>query len=94
MAVSCDQGGGEVSGSIARTGGLPELGRISYCAYIIHVAVNLFCHRLLLHANPSIADWRGVGVSVLALVLTFAIAQASWTFFEGPLLRLGHSFKY
>ena len=29
-----------------------------------------------------------------ALILTISLASLSWIFFEKPLVRLGHSFKY
>jgi peptidoglycan/LPS O-acetylase OafA/YrhL len=81
-------------GAVARTTWLRELGRVSYCVYIIHVAVSMFCHRLLLHADPSIANLQAVGVSLFAFALTLVLAQLSWRFFEEPLLRRGHTIKY
>jgi peptidoglycan/LPS O-acetylase OafA/YrhL len=31
---------------------------------------------------------------LVAAVLTIAIASVSWTFFEKPLLKMGHAVKY
>ena len=79
---------------LARMRWLRELGRVSYCVYIIHLAVDVICHSLLRHASPSTTDWRGAAVTVFAAFMTIAIAAISWRIFEGPLVRLGHSFQY
>jgi peptidoglycan/LPS O-acetylase OafA/YrhL len=84
-------------GSIAavmRWGWLRGLGRISYCVYLIHLTMNHLAHRLILHGEPEIFDLRGVGVTLLALVATLAIAIASWKYFEEPLVRKGHRYSY
>jgi peptidoglycan/LPS O-acetylase OafA/YrhL len=79
---------------VARWGWLRELGRISYCVYIIHLVVNVIFHSLLRRASPETSDWRGAAATVLSAVVTVGIAWLSWKFFEGPLVRLGHSFRY
>jgi peptidoglycan/LPS O-acetylase OafA/YrhL len=78
----------------ARIRWLRELGRVSYCVYIIHLAVNVVFHAVLRRAPASTTDWRGVFVTVFAAIATYLIAWASWTLFEGPLVRYGHKFKY
>jgi peptidoglycan/LPS O-acetylase OafA/YrhL len=79
---------------VARMAWLRELGRVSYCVYIIHLAVNVVCHSLLRRAAPATSDLRGAAVTVLSAVVTFGIAWFSWKILEGPLVRLGRSFKY
>jgi peptidoglycan/LPS O-acetylase OafA/YrhL len=79
---------------LARMAWLRELGRVSYCVYIIHLAVNVACHTLLRRASPATSDWRGGAVTLFSALATFGIAWISWRIFEGPLVRLGHSFKY
>jgi peptidoglycan/LPS O-acetylase OafA/YrhL len=79
---------------LARMAWLRELGRVSYCIYIIHLAVNVIFHSLLRRASPATSDWRGVAVTLLAALATYGIAWCSWKIFEGPLVRLGHSSKY
>jgi peptidoglycan/LPS O-acetylase OafA/YrhL len=73
---------------------LVELGRLSYCLYVIHVAVNLLCHEVLLRATPRFLDWKSAGVTILAALLTYGLAKLSWIFFEQPLLRRGHAYQY
>ena len=77
-----------------RLGFLREIGGVSYCIYIIHMAVFLFCHQILLHALPVVTDGRAAAVTFLAAFTTYAIAKLSWRFFEQPLLRRGHAFQY
>jgi len=85
---------GDLIARIARMRWLRELGRVSYCMYIIHLVVNVILHSLLRRASPGTADWRGACVTILAALTTYAIALFSWKYFEGPLLRVGHAFKY
>ena len=79
---------------VARMSPLRQLGRISYCVYIIHIAVNVICHSLLRHAAPATTDGRGAAVTVFAACVTIGVAWISWSVLEGPLVRFGHSFKY
>jgi peptidoglycan/LPS O-acetylase OafA/YrhL len=79
---------------LARMAWLRELGRVSYCVYIIHLAVNVICHSLLRRASPATSDWRGVATTLFAASATYGIAWCSGKLFEGPLVRLGHSYKY
>jgi peptidoglycan/LPS O-acetylase OafA/YrhL len=77
-----------------RLGFLRDIGGVSYCIYIIHTAVFLFCHQILLHTLPVVTDGKAAAVTFLAAFLTYAIAKLSWRFFEQPLLRRGHAFPY
>ena len=79
---------------LARMRWLRELGRVSYCAYIIHLVVNVICHSFLRHAPPATTDLRGAAVTLFAAFATYAIAWISWKVLEGPLMKVGHSFKY
>lgn len=79
---------------LTRVSWLRELGVVSYCVYIIHIAVNVALHALLLRKAPSISTGRGAIVTVLAALTTYGIAKLSWILLEGPLQRYGHTFKY
>lgn len=73
---------------------LRELGRVSYCVYIIHVAVNWAAHKYVRGDLPRFDSLSSIAVTFLALGVTLLIAELSWRFFEHPLIRLGHRYKY
>ena len=80
--------------AISRLGFLRDLGRISYCVYIIHAAVYLLTIQVFLHDMPKVTNLRSTAVTLLAAAITYTIAKVSWRFLEEPLLRRGHAFKY
>lgn len=73
---------------------LREMGKVSYCMYLIHLAVLAGCHALLLRSAPSITTVPALATTVPAFVLTYGLAKLSWVFYEGPLLKLGHRYSY
>jgi peptidoglycan/LPS O-acetylase OafA/YrhL len=79
---------------IMRWGALRSLGTVSYCVYVIHTAVNVYAHKLVLGATPQIYNVQGVAVTLLALGLTLGAAAVSWRYFEKPLIRRGHGYTY
>jgi len=85
---------GGIWAAVCRWRFLAEMGRISYCFYVTHAAVNLFTHLLILHQEPRFADAPSIAVTIVAAVLAYGIARLSWTFFEYPLQRRGHSYQY
>jgi peptidoglycan/LPS O-acetylase OafA/YrhL len=85
--------GGPIA-SFTRMSWLHELGRVSYCLYVIHQAVNLFCHSIFWPTLDGTVGWKVLAIPTVAIVLCYAIARLSWTYFEQPLLRRGHTFTY
>jgi len=85
---------GSFVAAVMRWRWLRHLGVISYCVYILHDAFNQIAHRLLLHSEPQLNDFRGVVVTLLAIALTVALAALSWRYFEGPLIRHGHRYSF
>jgi peptidoglycan/LPS O-acetylase OafA/YrhL len=81
-------------GRMLRWKALSWLGMISYCVYLIHFAINEAASRWLLHTAPQVYNLRGVGATILALVITLAIASVSWRYIESPLIQRGHSHSY
>jgi peptidoglycan/LPS O-acetylase OafA/YrhL len=73
---------------------LGQLGTISYGLYVIHYTFNQLAHQFLLHASPQINGLRGVGVTLMALFVSLAVATASWRYFERPLVRRGHHYSF
>jgi peptidoglycan/LPS O-acetylase OafA/YrhL len=73
---------------------LREMGRISYCAYLIHFALSALLHAIILKQRPTLDSIAGVGLCICAFLLTIGLAELSMKYFEGPMLRLGHRFRY
>jgi peptidoglycan/LPS O-acetylase OafA/YrhL len=81
-------------GRIFRWRPLRELGKISYCVYIIHQAVSWILFRSILHTEPRFDGWPAIGMSVLSFAATVLIAELSWRYFESPLIHRGHRYTY
>ncbi|MGN6436116.1 MAG: acyltransferase family protein [Agriterribacter sp.] len=74
---------------------LLEVGKLSYFIYLFHQLINGIFHLVFLsHNKPVLDDSWAVAVSCLALFVTYILAKCSFRFFEGPLIKLGHAFKY
>ena len=73
---------------------LRYIGGISYCVYIVHLTIDQWAFHLLLGSGPQTNDLQGVGVTLLALLLTWGVAATSWKYLEGPAIRRGHQFVY
>jgi peptidoglycan/LPS O-acetylase OafA/YrhL len=85
------------SGVIGRIMRLPFLrlsGTLSYCIYLIHVAMVEIAHRLMCHDVPRLDSWKGLFATLFAALATWLIAGLSWRYFEKPLLRRGHRYSY
>jgi peptidoglycan/LPS O-acetylase OafA/YrhL len=79
---------------IMRWGWLTELGTISYGVYLFHVGIYAFClWRLTGHGWPpqSLQECRA---TVLAFSITIFAAMLSWHYFEKPIVRWGHKWRY
>jgi peptidoglycan/LPS O-acetylase OafA/YrhL len=64
---------------------LMQLGAIAYCTYLIHVTLIEACSRAL--GVQLLGDLAGIS-------LTLLVAKLSLKFFEGPLIRQGHAYRY
>jgi peptidoglycan/LPS O-acetylase OafA/YrhL len=73
---------------------LRELGRVSYCVYIIHQTVDWAVHKYVRGDLPRFDSVGSIAVTLLALGVTLFIAELSWRFFEHPLIQRGHHYKY
>lgn len=78
----------------ARWRWLRELGRVSYCVYLIHFAVLYVGFGLVFRAIPHINDLKSIALAILCALIAYAIGVVSWHYFESPMLRVGHSFSY
>jgi peptidoglycan/LPS O-acetylase OafA/YrhL len=81
-------------GRVLRFPSLVWVGQVSYGIYLIHQPVSGLLHGWLRHAPPELRAPSDAGVTLLALCLTLLLAALSHRFFEGPILRFGHRFRY
>lgn len=79
---------------ILRLRWLRYVGGISYCVYIVHLTINQWAFALLLHYPPELNDLGGVGVTLLSVLLTWAVAATSWRYLESPAIQRGHQYVY
>lgn len=70
------------------------LGSIAYGAYLLHQLIQGVLFSLFRGSPPLILSFQDFALSVLALAFTFAVCYMSWTYFEKPLVQLGHSLRY
>ena len=73
---------------------LQWLASISYGVYLLHVTILEICLILLRGRTDGIRNIGDLGCVVLAIVLTLVICAASSTYFERPMLKRGHTFRY
>jgi len=74
---------------------LRVLGMLAYGLYLFHQSVNGIVHGIFLNQVPAFRRPVDAVAAVIAFVLTFLLAYLSWTYFEKPLVGLGHRFaKY
>jgi peptidoglycan/LPS O-acetylase OafA/YrhL len=73
---------------------LRQVGKISYCAYLIHCGVLWSVLHFGFHAVAGAGLRTDIPAAAISFVLTFGISILSWNYFEAPLQRLGHSFTY
>jgi peptidoglycan/LPS O-acetylase OafA/YrhL len=71
-----------------------QVGKVSYCAYLIHCGVFWLVLHFGFHAVAGAGLRTDIPAAVISFILTIAISTLSWNYFEAPLQRLGHSFTY
>jgi peptidoglycan/LPS O-acetylase OafA/YrhL len=76
---------------ILRLRALQELGILAYGVYLFHEPVRMICNG---DRPPQFATLSAYSTVLLAFVLTIVLAKISWHFFEKPIIRIGHRFKY
>jgi peptidoglycan/LPS O-acetylase OafA/YrhL len=73
---------------------LRKLGDIAFGVYLLHVPIAGLLHLWIYDAVPKIETPAQFGVTLAAFVLTIIVARASFVFFEKPIIRFGHRFKF
>jgi peptidoglycan/LPS O-acetylase OafA/YrhL len=79
---------------LSRAAWLRELGRVSYCMYLIHRPVQIGLSMLIMHRPPALFNFVDIAVLIGGLALTYGIARVSWVLLEHPLLTIGHRWSY
>lgn len=70
------------------------LGSIAYGTYLLHQLIQGLFFSLFRGSPPLILSFQDFLLSVLALALTLGVCYMSWTYFERPLVQLGHALRY
>lgn len=73
---------------------LTKLGILAYGVYLFHQVVLGLCFGYLVGKEPGIANGRDGVVTLLAFILTLALAILSWIYIEKPLIKRGHVSRY
>jgi len=85
---------GKPSAAFMRWAWLRQIGKISYCVYLTHWGVFWAVLTFGFHTKAGVDVTVDLLAGVLALFLTLAISEFSWTYFEGPLVKHSHRYSY
>ncbi len=81
---------GAPEGARFRGSALKFFGSISYGLYLIHQPIAGILHAAILNGYPDISTPAQLAVTVGAAGVSILIAYLSWTYFERPLIAIGH----
>jgi len=73
---------------------LMATGIIAYGTYLLHQGVLGLYYGFARGRTPTIQNLSDLGLTVIALVTTLVLAKVSWVYFEKPLVRRAHKYKY
>ena len=74
---------------------LVYIGKLSYFVYLFHQLINGLLHLVVLkQLKPMILGYSSIWMTLLALVITFVLAEISFRYFESPIIRFSHRFRY
>jgi peptidoglycan/LPS O-acetylase OafA/YrhL len=73
---------------------LQHFGLIAYGMFLMHMAVNSLAHGIILGKEAQIKNFTDAAVTGVGFIVTWVLAVLSWKFFEQPIIRWGHSFRY
>jgi peptidoglycan/LPS O-acetylase OafA/YrhL len=73
---------------------LRKLGGLAYGVYLFHQIIFHVIFGLIWGHEPILTTYSQVAVALLALGVTVLVCQISWTFFEKPLIAMGHRNSY
>jgi peptidoglycan/LPS O-acetylase OafA/YrhL len=73
---------------------LSEVGKVSYCLYLIHTIVIEGGRKALLQYGDRWTLLQARFLICVAMFLMFMVAQLSWAILESKMLRIGHRFVF
>lgn len=73
---------------------LMATGTVAYGLYLFHQPVLGLTHLALRGETPALVDSHALGTTLLASVILVALCRASWVWFERPLIRIGHRWRF
>jgi peptidoglycan/LPS O-acetylase OafA/YrhL len=73
---------------------LTGLGTISYGVYLFHAGINGLCVWMFTGHGWPLSSWKDFGPTLFALVTTIGVGTVSWHYFEKPIVRWSHGWKY
>ena len=73
---------------------LMGMGIIAYGTYLFHQAILGLYYGLVRGRLPAIENFPDLGLTLIALLTTLALAKVSWDWFEKPLVKRAHKYRY
>jgi peptidoglycan/LPS O-acetylase OafA/YrhL len=71
-----------------------SLGRIAYSIFLFHLGIYLLCVWALTGHEWVMNSWKDFGVALLSLAITISLCKLLWRYFESPIIRWSHAWKY
>lgn len=80
--------------AVTRVRPLRELGRVSYCFYLLHHGLGWLMRESMMVTVRNPGLWAFAAANCAAAIVVYALAWVSWRNIECPLLRLGQAYRY
>lgn len=73
---------------------LMATGIIAYGTYLFHQGILGLYYAFAYGRKPEIQNLSDLGLTVIALITTLVLAKVSWVYFEKPLVKRAHKYRY